>query len=123
MGTEVAFLASPEVWAQGHGPNHPLKPERLQRTYELLEAYNAFDIPQLEVVAPTPPSDEDLLLFHTQEYVRAVKALSEGNGEVAPGRYNFGPGDNPVFRGMYDSEGLKVGSALQAARMVHEGRA
>lgn len=123
MKSNVVFLASPEVWAQGHGPNHPLKPERLQRTYELLQAYGAFEISQLELVAPTPPSEEDLLLFHTQEYVRAVKTLSEGRGDVAPGRYNFGPGDNPVFSGMYDSEGLKVGSALQAARIVHEGRA
>ena len=121
MESSVFFLASPEVWAQGHGPNHPLKPERLQRTYELLDAYRAFELPQLELVAPTQPREEDLLLFHTQEYVQAVKSLSEDRGEIAPGRYNFGPGDNPVFPGMYDSEGLKVGSALQAARAVHNG--
>lgn len=122
MSRNVVFLASPEVWAQGHGPNHPLKPERLQRTYHLLKAYGTFDLSNMELVAPTPPTEEELHLFHTLDYVQAVRALSEGRRDITPGRYNFGPGDNPVFRGMYDSEGLKVGSALQAARMIHEGR-
>ncbi len=121
MDTPIIFLASPEVWAQGHGPHHPLKPERLQRTYELLEAYDALAHPDLKVVPPRLPSDEELGLFHTEGYVRAVRALSEGRSDVDPSRYNFGPGDNPVFEGMFVSEGLKVGSALQAAEAVHTG--
>ncbi len=39
---QVVLLASPAVWEHGHGPNHPLKPIRLQRTNELLEEYGAF---------------------------------------------------------------------------------
>lgn len=118
---QVIFLASPEVWARGHGPHHPLKPERLRRTYELLEAYDVLGRPDLEVVAPRLPSEDELMMFHTEEYVQAVRALSEGRADVDPSRYNFGPGDNPVFEGMFVSEGRKVGSALQAAEAVHTG--
>jgi acetoin utilization protein AcuC len=60
-------------------------------------------------------------LFHTDEYVSIVRALSAGDTTVAAGRYGFGPGDNPIFHGMFDSEGLKVGSALQAAELLVSG--
>lgn len=121
MARRVALLASPEVWARGHGPAHPLKPERLERTYRLLEEVGALEAPNVTVIPPRQATKEELTLFHTREYVRAVRALSEGDPTVPARRFNFGPGDNPVFSGMYDSEGLKVGSALQAARMLHAG--
>jgi len=104
---QIIFLASEEVWERGHGPNHPLKPIRLQRTYELLEAYGAFRPDNVRLVSPRPATAAELSLFHTQEYVAH--------------RYGFGPGDNPVFAGMYDSERRKVGSALQAAELLVQG--
>ena len=121
MQQNVVFLSSPTVWQRGHGPEHPLKPERLQRTHELLEEIGALDWPNVRVVAPRPATHEELTLFHTTEYVDAVRALSAGETGIPAARYNFGPGDNPVFAGMYDSEGLKVGSALQAAHLLADG--
>jgi acetoin utilization protein AcuC len=44
--------------------------------------------------------------------------LSRGQGDVPARRYNFGPGDNPVFEGMYEAESLKAGGALQAAEVL-----
>jgi hypothetical protein len=49
---QVVFLASSAVWEYGHGPGHPLKPIRLQRTYELLEEYGAFQPGNVRLVAP-----------------------------------------------------------------------
>ena len=121
MTRAAAFLASPELWEHGHGPAHPLKPERLQRTYELLEEYGAFQAPNVQVVRPRPATADELALFHTGEYIAAVQALSQGDYSLPARRYNFGPGDNPVFGGMYDSERLKVGSALLGAEMLLEG--
>jgi acetoin utilization protein AcuC len=118
---QVFFLASPAVWEHGHGPNHPLKPIRLQRTYELLEEYGAFRADNVRVVEPRHATAEELALFHTPEYVDVVRALGEGDSTIPAHRYGFGPGDNPVFAGMYDSERLKVGSALQAAELLVQG--
>lgn len=115
---QTVFLSSPEVWQQGHGPNHPLKPERLQRTHELLAEYGALDAPNVRLVAPRPAAKAELLLFHTAEYVDVVRALSEGDLALPARQYGFGPGDNPIFEGMFDSEGLKVGSAVQAAELL-----
>ncbi|MGD2050587.1 MAG: acetoin utilization protein AcuC, partial [Chloroflexota bacterium] len=117
MGQTV-FLSSSQIWQRGHGPEHPLKPERLQRTHELLAEYGAFEAPNVRLMAPRPATRDELLLFHTPEYVEVVQALSEGERSIPARRYGFGPGDNPIFEGMYDSEGLKVGSAVQAAEVL-----
>lgn len=115
---QTVFLSSPEVWQRGHGPDHPLKPERLQRTHELLAEYGAFEADNVRLVAPRPATKAELLLFHTAEYLNVVRALSEGDLALPARRYGFGPGDNPIFEGMFDSEGLKVGSAVQAAELL-----
>lgn len=118
---KTAFICSEALWTRGHGEAHPLKPERLERTNELLAAYNAFDTPGSRVVTPHPATREELALFHTEDYVDAVARLSRGEGVQEGWRYSFGPGDNPIFEGMFDTEGLKVGAALTAARLVLEG--
>jgi acetoin utilization protein AcuC len=118
---QVVFLSSPELWERGHGRQHPLKPERLRRTHELLAEYGALELVNVQVVAPRLASAEELTLFHTVEYVDVVRALSQGQGDIPAYRFGFGPGDNPVFQGMYESEGRKVGSALQAAELLVDG--
>jgi acetoin utilization protein AcuC len=99
---------------------HPLRPERLRMTVELLQAYGAFDGTNSRLVAPTPATDEELALWHSPEYIDAVRKLGHGDRRVKARRYNFGPGDNPVFADMYESEALKVGASLLAARLVVE---
>jgi acetoin utilization protein AcuC len=118
-----AFICSEEFWAYGHGPQHPLKPERLKRTWELLQAYGAFEDKESQVVSPRQATDEELCLFHTPDYVAAVRSLDQGQMEVDPARYNFGPGDNPVFPGMFESEALKAGAALTGVELLVSGRA
>jgi acetoin utilization protein AcuC len=120
MERKVAFLSSPRSWQRGHGPDHPLKPERLKRTHVLLDEYGAFDAGNVLVHEPQPASEDDLALFHTKEYIHAVKNLSDGNLNLPIGRYGFGPGDNPVFPGMYDLARMSVGSALLGAKMLAE---
>ena len=117
----AVFLCSPGLWQHGHGANHPLKPERLQRTFELLSEYGAFNAPNVRLITPGSASDDELALFHTREYIDAVRALSTGASDLPAWRYRFGPGDNPVFEAMFESESLKVGSALTGARLLTSG--
>ena len=119
--TGTAFLCSPGLWLSGHGTAHPLKPERLRRTYELLSAYGAFESRNSLLVEPRPATVDELRLFHTPEYVEAVRRLSAGKEVPDSRRFGFGPGDNPVFPHMWETETLKVGSAIMAAEMLLEG--
>lgn len=118
MMRKAAFICSPDLWVHGHGANHPLRPERLRMVYELLLAYGAFDGPSSRLLPPRQATDEELALWHTAEYIDAVHRLSAGDTSVRPWQYHFGPGDNPVFSGMYETEALKAGSSLMAAQMV-----
>jgi acetoin utilization protein AcuC len=119
--SRTAFLCSPGLWLSGHGPSHPLKPERLRRTYELLTAYGAFEPKDSLLVEPRPATLEELCRFHTPEYVDVVKRLSTGEKVPHSGRYGFGPGDNPVFAHMWETESLKAGAAIVAAEMLLSG--
>ena len=123
---EAAFICTDDLWAGGFGATHPLKPDRLKRTYELLTAYCAFDVSNSHLIAPDPVSREDLLLFHTAEYVDAVARLSlsrgRDDGDIQARRYGFRPDETPAFPGMYEIEGLKVGAALTGARLIAEGQ-
>ncbi|HKZ55941.1 MAG TPA: acetoin utilization protein AcuC [Anaerolineales bacterium] len=138
---KACLLVSPAMWERGHGPDHPLKPERLRRTFELLEEYGALSAPDVEVLPLPLASDEDLALFHSDDYIQTVKRLSAGgagdSGEAptslvgalaVPGQggpaawaHGFGNGDNPVFSGMFETEALKVGGSLLAAQRLHGG--
>jgi acetoin utilization protein AcuC len=121
MERQVIFLSSPDAWEHGHGKGHPLKPERLQRTFDLLAAYGALQASNVRVLRPESATDDELALFHTEEYIEIVKALSEGERELPAGRYGFGPGDNPIFAGMFETESLKVGSSLLGAKKLMQG--
>jgi acetoin utilization protein AcuC len=112
------LICSEDFWAYGHGSQHPLKPERLKRTWEMLKAYDAFDVDVSRAVPPRPATEDELCLFHTPDYVAAVRRLSRGESGVNLARYNFGPGDNPVFPGMFQSESLKAGAALTGVELL-----
>lgn len=115
----AAFISSEALWAGGHPPGHPLRPERLRDTWDMLQAYRAFDAPNVRVVAPRLASEAELATFHTAEYIEAVRRLSQGQpSEKHPAHYNFGPGDNPVFEGMFETEALKVGAGLVGADLL-----
>jgi acetoin utilization protein AcuC len=117
----LLLIASPDLWSTGHGADHPLKPERLRRTYELLDEYGALQAPNVRLAQPRPATDEELALFHTPDYIDAVRRLSAGDPGVDAGGYGFGPGDNPVFPGMDEVERLKVGGALVGAEALLRG--
>ncbi len=122
---EAAFICTEDLWARGFGANHPLRPERLQRTYELLTAYRAFDAPNSRLMPPRAFGREALLLFHTEEYVDAVASLSRGEraSGVSAHAYGFRPDETPVFPGMYEIEGLKADAAVTGAQLVFDGEA
>jgi len=119
--SRVAVLCSENLWRSGHGATHPMKPERLKRTFDLLTAYDAFDDKDSLLVEPRPATKEELCLFHTPEYVEIVRRLTDGDEVHDYWRYGFGPGDNPVFPLMYETEALKAGASIVGAEMLITG--
>ena len=102
------------------GPQHPLRPVRLVRTLAVLEAC----VPGFEPVAPSAAEVGDLLRVHSQEYVDAVRGLSDDPRCMSMGKmsaWGFGSGDNPVFSGMYEASVAYTGGTVRAASEVRDG--
>ena len=127
MSERSVFLYSPQVYQYHRVGKHPSKPQRLQRTGELLAAYNAFDENTRRIIAPRLATEDELAAFHTREYIRAVRALSDAAfekrvpDEIDPTRFGFRVGSNPIFAGMYQSGAIRAGGALQAVDLLLRG--
>ncbi|HEV8673144.1 MAG TPA: acetoin utilization protein AcuC [Methylomirabilota bacterium] len=111
-----------DVWARfDYGPGHPLRMERLGLTFALMEAFGLTTLPETRVVAPTSAPDPVLLGFHTAEYLEALRAASAGQNVPRLYCYGLGPGDNPIWPGMYEASALACGASIQAAELVATG--
>ncbi len=117
-----AFLYTDEYFAYDYGPSHPLRIERLRLTYDLCRAYGILDLPDARLVESRPAAEADILAFHKADYVEALKRASRGETkwEFA---YGLGPGDNPVFPGLWEWSLLHTGASLQGAQHISEGKA
>ena len=105
-------------------PDHPMRPVRLRHTYELLDAYGAFDGADSRLVAPTMAGETEVGAFHSRDYIAAVRTFSLGLTGYQPQRLGFAQGgDNPTYPGMYEAAMLSTGATLTAARLVADGAA
>ncbi len=118
---KTAFIYSDDFAKYDYGPGHPLKPFRLKLTYELIKACALLSPPNATIVEATPAKEEDLLLYHTADYIDVLKAANGGLEIPGQERYGLGFGDNPVFEGVFDWSRLVTGASLQAARLVDSG--
>lgn len=118
----VAYVYDDRCLSYDWGPEHPLRPERLRLTAELLQAYGAFLAPGSEQVPPRPATEAEVLTAHSLDYLEAVAVLSHGGSVEDPRRFGFSIGDNPPFPGMYEAAMICCGASLVAAEEVLAGR-
>jgi acetoin utilization protein AcuC len=117
-------LVHSEAWARfDYGPNHPLRMERLGLTWRLMQAYGLTTLPPATVHTPAPAAERDLAVFHAPEYLAALKASDGGTAAPRAARFGLGPGDNPVFRGLWEAARLVAAGSQLAADLVATGKA
>ncbi len=121
MSGAVGLVLCREAGIYDHGPQHPLKPERVLYTWDLIEACGLHELPRVTKVPCRPATDDELLLVHTAQYIDATKRA--GHGEHGDWRrFGYGPGDNPIFPRMHEAGALVAGATLVAAEGVLSGR-
>jgi acetoin utilization protein AcuC len=122
MSRRAAFIYQDALSRHVLSESHVMVPTRLRYTYELLESYGAFRLPNAVLVEPRQATEEEITTFHTRDYVSAVQSLSRGEGKYNAAAYNFSDhGDNPVYSGMYEASSWSTGASLVAAEMVSRG--
>jgi acetoin utilization protein AcuC len=117
-----AFIYNDAYLDYDYGPTHPLQVIRLKLTYELIRAYRLLDLPSVEFISTTKAREEDLALFHSQEYLNILKKANDSYLQGNAYTYGLGPGDNPIFSGLYDWSLLITGATLQAVDFVANGK-
>src|SRR5262249_8046195 len=101
-----------------YGPSHPLRMERLGLTFSLMEAAGLTALPGTRVIAPAAAPDSVLRRFHTPDYLEVLREAGAGQEVPAAYRYGLGPGDNPIWPGMYEASALACGGSIRAADLV-----
>ncbi|MBW3601570.1 MAG: acetoin utilization protein AcuC [Actinobacteria bacterium] len=115
------------IWRSGQrlsydfGPEHPLKPIRVELTVTLIEACGLTGPGQALTLPPEPFGDDDVTRLHTPGYVDAVRRQSRQPDRAGDLRFGLGLGDNPVFAGMHEASLEVCGASVAAARAVWEG--
>jgi len=114
---KTAFLYTDRYFDYDYGEIHPLKIERLRLTFELCKAYGLFELPEAVLIETNPATESEILRFHTPEYVRVLREASQGTFRgLYP--HGLGPGDNPIFEGLWEWSLLHTGATLQCAKLV-----
>jgi len=116
----VGLVLCREARIYDHGPQHPLRPQRVLLTWDLIAAYGLDRAPHVDGLACAPATDDEIALVHTPAFIDATRRAGGGE-ENDWARFGYGPGDNPIFDRMHDAGALVVGASLAAARAVWEG--
>ena len=115
-------LVHSHEWARfDYGSEHPLRMERLGLTWRLMEGYGLTGLPGARLVVPDLAGEDALSRYHVQEYLDVLKASDSGQAPAVAARYGLGPGDNPVFPGIWEAARLAAGGSLLGARLIADG--
>ena len=117
----TALLYSDTYTRFDYGPTHPLRMERLGLTWRLMEAYGLTTLPGALVREPEPAEEARIAEFHSHAYLEVLKASDAGRPPPRSALFGLGPGDNPIFAGLWQVARLAAGGSLDAADLVASG--
>ena len=115
MSDPVLVYKGKEIAAYGFGDPHPFGTDRHDVFHRELAAAELD--PAIRYATPRRASVDELLLFHTPEYIDKVSRLSK------QGRGYLDEGDTPALPGIFDAASDVVGTTLAAVDAVMEGEA
>lgn len=118
---KTAFVYTDQYFGYDYGAIHPLKIERLRLTYDLCGSYGLFELTDAQLVETRAAQESEILRFHNAEYMEVLKQANKGalQGFFSHG---LGPGDNPIFPGLWEWSLLSAGASLQCAHLVSVGK-
>jgi acetoin utilization protein AcuC len=117
MAGPVAVVWDEALAAYDFGPEHPLRPARVQLTMALARHCGLLE--RARLTEPVAVSGTDLARAHDLDYLAAVKAAGADGSPAL--RHGIGPGDTPPFVGMHEASARVCGATVAAAEAVRSG--
>src|SRR5438874_1531823 len=112
---KTVIVYGPQLLEYDFGGDHPFGSLRARLTYELMRELGLLEREGVMVIAPGHATRDELLRFHTAEYLDFVQ-----NASVI-GRGFLDNGDTPAFEGAYDAAACIAGSSWDVTRRVATG--
>lgn len=109
----IAIVYHSGVTNYDFGPGHPFRGDRFPRFMMLIEEHGFFSNPHVILVQPDAASDDDLLLVHSEEYIREVNRRAVAFTPLS--------GDTPLSPSIVDAARLIVGTSIKASELVENG--
>jgi len=122
MKEKTALVYNPEIKKYSFGRGHPFTSERFEIFLNFLKKKLPNYKNYLEEILPESASNKDLKLFHSQEYIEAMKKASKGI--ILPNIFqyvsvdNLDPSTGYLPRGIEEATRIAVGTSLKAAELV-----
>ncbi len=117
------LVYSEELTGVEYSDAHPFKPSRAKHMMELLNRYQLISEENQDICKPEPLEENQLLLYHTDEYIRALRDCEIGDFDLNCLNFGIGTSDNPVFKGLYDFAVTASGGTSIAARKILDDEA
>ncbi|HSM28616.1 MAG TPA: acetoin utilization protein AcuC [Thioalkalivibrio sp.] len=118
---KAVLIGSGRYRRHSYGRNHPLGIPRVSLTLDLIDTYGALSAEQF--VESRPATSDELQVFHTPEYVAAMRD-SEREGRVTHDRrqrLNIGNFENPLFPEFFTTPATATHGSILGAERVLQG--
>jgi acetoin utilization protein AcuC len=120
VNAKTALIYSGDFNCFGYNESHPFKVQRYLLAYELIRSFGLIAAGTL-ITDYLPVTEEELLTFHSADYLARLKEFSQSSESRADFRYGLGDVENPVFYGLYDWACLGTAGTMEAVRLVMDG--
>ncbi|KAL0227871.1 hypothetical protein RCL1_004014 [Eukaryota sp. TZLM3-RCL] len=118
----IVFICNSELLK--HGDNPEVNKDRLKFLFDLAHHYGLFE--KLLIVSPRPASFEELIQFHSKDYVNALRYYSEDQflslgPRLSPDilyAYGLVEPDCAPFPGLYEHVSWVAGASISAAKVL-----
>jgi len=105
------------------GPDHPFKPERAAKTYDLCNRYGVLNHDWMQVQEPEAIDPALLTLFHEPDYLLLLEEASRGKVRIEMLASGLGTQDNPILPGIYQWSLLAAGGTQAGMKALLSGDA
>jgi len=113
---EVFLAYGKELLRYDFGPDHPMNKKRIATFFRLCRESGILKDPRVSAVTPRMATEDELLLFHTSEYIELVRQSSENADMLLDDE------DTPAFKGVYEASKYVVGTTLECLERTIKGR-
>jgi acetoin utilization protein AcuC len=117
-----AFIHSDAIERYHYPADCPFKTERAAMTRTVLRSMGLYLCDGVREAAPRPATEQELLLFHTPEYLDALRRISKNDLRPNDLFLGIGTPETPVFADLYPYAELAAGATLAAADCITSDR-